>query len=139
VSGTKVSHPKLGPGFRDGQHIRESPGGGMLWTRALRYPGCDLGRPVEAFRIPRSIDFLSVLKLRDGDSRLSRRFGAWLRVGSCFAALGQGGPGLTCAPQAVTASPAAIATLTAAFTSRSSHTPHDPHRKARTCSALGPS
>jgi hypothetical protein len=36
------------------------------------------------------IDFHSVLW--DGDSRLSRRFGAWLRVGSCFAALCQGGP-----------------------------------------------
>jgi hypothetical protein len=30
--------------------------------------------------------------LKGGDSRLSRRFLAWLRVGSCFAALGQGRP-----------------------------------------------
>ena len=48
-------------------------------------------------------------------------------------------PGLTCAPQAVTASPAALATFTAAFTSRSSHAPHSPHCQIRMCSGLGPS
>jgi hypothetical protein len=48
-------------------------------------------------------------------------------------------PGLTCAPQAVTASPAALATFTAAFTSRSSHAPHSPHCQVRICSGLGPS
>ena len=48
-------------------------------------------------------------------------------------------PGLTCAPQAVTASPAALATFTAAFTSRSSHAPHCPHCQIRMCSGLGPS
>ena len=48
-------------------------------------------------------------------------------------------PGLTCAPQAVTASPAARATFTAAFTSRSSHAPHSRHRQVLMCSGLGPS
>src|SRR5205823_6852485 len=48
-------------------------------------------------------------------------------------------PGLTCAPQAVTASPAALATLTAALTSRSSHAPHEGHCQARTWSGLLPS
>ena len=37
-----------------------------------------------------AIDFLSTLK--GGDSRLSRRFPAWLREGSCFTALRQGMP-----------------------------------------------
>ena len=32
-------------------------------------------------------DFHSTLKLKGGDSRLSRRFPAWLRMGSCFFAL----------------------------------------------------
>src|SRR5262249_59595630 len=48
-------------------------------------------------------------------------------------------PGLTCAPQAVTASPAALATFTAALMSRSSHARHGRHCQARTCSGLGPS
>src|SRR6266851_4970799 len=49
------------------------------------------------------------------------------------------GSGLTCAPQAVTASPAALATLIAAFMSRSSHTPHHLHCQTRMCRGFGPS
>jgi len=49
-----------------------------------------------------------------------------------------GAPGLTCAPQAVTASPAAFATLTAALISRSSRVPHAGHVHSRTCRGLGP-
>lgn len=37
-------------------------------------------------------DFHCALEVKGGDSRLSRCFLAWLRVGSCFAALGQGKP-----------------------------------------------
>jgi hypothetical protein len=47
--------------------------------------------------------------------------------------------GLTCARQAVTASPAALATFTAALMSRSSHAPHARHCQMRACSGLGPS
>src|SRR5204863_10185277 len=43
-------------------------------------------------------------------------------------------PGLTCAPQAVTASPAALATFTAALMSRSSHHQHLWHCQRRICS-----
>src|SRR5215467_12943921 len=73
------------------------------------------------------------------DSRLShncRRDFGWVPVSRRGAGAG---PGLTCAPQAVTASPAALATLTAALMSRSSHAPHPWHRQARTWSGLGPS
>src|SRR5690606_38392022 len=48
-------------------------------------------------------------------------------------------PGLTCAPQADTASPAALATLTAALMSRSRTAPQDGHVHSRTLRGLGPS
>lgn len=60
----------------------------------------------------------------------------WVPASPRFAALAGG---LTCVPQAVTASPPALATFTAALISLSSHTPQTLHGHMRTCSGLRPS
>jgi hypothetical protein len=65
-------------------------------------------RGIVARLMERGPDFLSALQ--GGDSRLSRRFPAWLGVGFLLRCAGTA-PGLACAPRAVTASPAALATL----------------------------
>ena len=61
------------------------------------------------------------------------------RVPALLRGAGGEAPGLTCALLAVTASPAAFATFTAALMSRSRSAPHPPHCQVRTCSGLGPS
>ncbi|GAA2285813.1 hypothetical protein GCM10010368_65950 [Streptomyces roseiscleroticus] len=63
-----------------------------------------------------------------------------VRFGWVPASLRGAGTGarLTCAPQAGTAGSAALATSTAAFTSRSRTVPHAPHVRTRTFSGSGP-
>ena len=61
------------------------------------------------------------------------------RVPASLRCAGDEAPGLTCTLQAVTASPAALATFTAALMSRSSRVPHAGHVHSRTCRGLGPS
>src|SRR5208282_5552779 len=94
------------------------------WTSCASHHGEVRGASRQA-RGYTDVDLHSALKGGDPacHAALPRDFG-WVPASPRCA---RADPGLTCALQAVTASPAALATLTAALMSRSSSVPHAPH------------